>query len=180
MAKNLDQARPYATAIFELANEKKALAAWLEALSLLVLITKDPVVISLANNPCVSREQLFNFFKNVLEKNIESAVLEMVLRLLNLLIIKRRLLLLPSIYTILDNLRCKKENLKKGSVVSARLLSEKQKEKLENVLAKRLKAKICLDYTTDPNLLGGMILCFGNDVIDSSLQNKLQRLANSF
>ncbi|MFA6409039.1 MAG: F0F1 ATP synthase subunit delta [Gammaproteobacteria bacterium] len=180
MSQDLNQARPYAIAIFELASEQKSLTAWLDTISILAFIATNPSVISLANNPRSPKEKLFNLFKNTLKKNTESVVLEQALRLLNFLIIKRRLQLLPSIYAALDNLRCKKENLKKGSVISAKPLSEKQQEKLENVLVKRLKAKVFLDYAVDPNLLGGMILRFGNDVIDSSLQNKLQRLANSF
>ena len=63
-----------------------------------------------------------------------------------------------------------------AEIVSAKPLSEKQRDALERTLHGAMGSKITLDTQVDASLLGGMIVKIGSRMVDSSLKTKLQRL----
>lgn len=63
-----------------------------------------------------------------------------------------------------------------AQVISANDMDKKQQDALTKTLVKTLGAQIRLDVSTDPSLLGGMVLQVGSMRIDDSVKNKLERL----
>ncbi len=47
-------------------------------------------------------------------------------------------------------------------------------------LAKQYGADLVVEYQVNPALLGGLRIRVGNDVLDGSVQGRLDRLANAF
>jgi F-type H+-transporting ATPase subunit delta len=68
MAELVTIARPYAEAVFRIALENKALAAWSERLSLLSAIAADKQMRSCIGNPELSATQKSALFKSLVGK----------------------------------------------------------------------------------------------------------------
>ena len=66
-----------------------------------------------------------------------------------------------------------------AEVVSARPLSDDQVAKLREQLKSRAGRDVILETRTDPQILGGLIVKLGSEMIDASLKTKLNRLAQA-
>jgi len=66
-----------------------------------------------------------------------------------------------------------------AEVVSAHPLSDDQVDKLKAMLKARIGRDVAIDARTDPQVLGGLIVKVGSQMIDSSLKTKLNRLAQA-
>ena len=62
-------------------------------------------------------------------------------------------------------------------VVSAFDLADDMTDKLASALSTRLERKINVHTTTDPDLLGGVLIRAGDLVIDGSVRGRLNKLA---
>ena len=50
------------------------------------------------------------------------------------------------------------------------------KKKIQNDLSKNFKSSLNLDYTYDPDLIGGLIMQIGSVMIDTSIKTKLKKI----
>jgi F-type H+-transporting ATPase subunit delta len=66
-----------------------------------------------------------------------------------------------------------------AEVISARPLSDSQVAALKAQLKARAGRDVRIETQTDPNILGGMIVKLGSEMIDASLKTKLNRLAQA-
>jgi F-type H+-transporting ATPase subunit delta len=73
-----------------------------------------------------------------------------------------------------DNIR----NIKRVEVISVVELSEEQKQRLIEKLEKRIKAKVLVNWEKNEDIIGGLVVKFDDNVIDTSLKNKLEKLSN--
>lgn len=64
-----------------------------------------------------------------------------------------------------------------AEVVSAHPLSDSQVAELKSKLKSRAGREVTIDARTDPDILGGLIVKLGSEMIDSSLKTKLNRIA---
>ena len=62
---------------------------------------------------------------------------------------------------------------------SAHPLSDDQMSRLETSLRDVAGAKVTLETSVDPSLLGGLVVQLGSRMYDSSLRTKLQRLQHA-
>jgi F-type H+-transporting ATPase subunit delta len=60
-------------------------------------------------------------------------------------------------------------------VTMAQPLSDDEKEKLAKELAEAMNAKIDLDVRVDPGLLGGLVIRYGDKMVDNSVRGRLAR-----
>ena len=67
-------------------------------------------------------------------------------------------------------------NLKNVEITSAIELSEEQKNRVVNKLSDKLNKDIIADWKLDENIIGGLIIKIDDNVINSSLKNKLEKL----
>ena len=65
-------------------------------------------------------------------------------------------------------------------VISADPLSEVDVERLEGMLSSFLDKEVRLDSRLDPSLIGGVVVRFGDHLIDGSLRGQLARLRERF
>lgn len=68
--------------------------------------------------------------------------------------------------------------ISKADVRTAHQLDDQAKESLKTMLAQRYPGVIEISVTEEPELIKGMVVKINNDVIDTSIKNKLQQIRN--
>jgi F-type H+-transporting ATPase subunit delta len=66
------------------------------------------------------------------------------------------------------------------TVESATALDDASRQRVVDGLAKAHGPDLTISYTVNPELIGGLRIRVGNDVLDGSVQGRLTRLANAF
>ncbi|MCZ6524956.1 MAG: F0F1 ATP synthase subunit delta [Gammaproteobacteria bacterium] len=174
MQQNTTQARPYATAVFELAQAESDLAAWSEMLRLLNLIVSDSQMQKLLNDPRLDSEFLADFVLDISAERLSEAGMNFV----RVLADAGRLSLAPQIYQLFEQRRTESEGVVDVEVVSAYELEQHEQDKIAAVMAKRFGKKINISTRIDGSLIGGMVIRTGDSVIDASIRGKLRQLGS--
>lgn len=174
MQQNTTQARPYATAVFELAQAESDLAAWSEMLRLLNLIVSDSQMQRLLNDPRLDSEFLADFVLDISAERLSEAGRNFV----RVLADAGRLSLAPQIYQLFEQRRTESEGVVDVEVVSAYELEQHEQDKIAAVMAKRFGKKINISARIDGSLIGGMVIRTGDSVIDASIRGKLRQLGS--
>jgi F-type H+-transporting ATPase subunit delta len=164
----------YATALFDLADERRALdavAAELQQIKRLLAESED--LRRLVRSPVLSREEQERAMAAVLT---EAGVSDLVRRFVGLVASNRRLFALEAMIDAFLAELARRRGEMVAEVTAAAPLSEAQERALVDQLKQALGAKVTIDVKTDPSLLGGMVVRVGSRMIDYSLKSKLARL----
>jgi F-type H+-transporting ATPase subunit delta len=172
MSEFLTQSRPYAEAIFEIANKDKALDDWSKNLVQIVEAMADNSVKALINSPDLSQKKKTEVFNSL----FEGEILKKTATFIQVLGQANRLNLLPSIFEAFKSLVAIERNEKSVVVASSYNLDEDQLDKIKEALQKRTGATINLTTAVDKTLIGGIKISYEDQVIDLSLKNKLEAL----
>lgn len=173
MAEAITISRPYANAIFEIAQEKNELKYWSKLLSVLSECVADPKIKSMINSPVVTNDQVISLFADILDELSTTAQ-----NFLSLLAENNRLQLLTNIAISFEQLRERTEQVMLVDVISARALTSKQRKIIALALKNRLGRDVILSAKVDKKLLGGAIIRVNDLVIDGSALGKLNKLAD--
>jgi len=165
-------ARPYAEAAFEQAQEEGELQSWADFLSKLAAVVADKRMEPLLKNPEVTDEQLMQVISGVLGEGLSKTRSNF----LCILIEAERLQFAPQMSELFEIRRLDVEGLANVEVVSAYPLEDAQRQRITEIMAKRLDRKIELSESTDNDLIGGAIIRNGDSVIDASVRGQLEEL----
>jgi len=164
----------YATAIFELAQEEKSVAALEKDFAgLKELIAENPDLARLVQAPVFSRDEQQKGMDAILRRMEASPLAS---RFVLLLASKRRLFALVDIIRAFEGLAAKQRGEVDAAVTSARALSDAEVSSLKAILKAKLGRDARLEAKVDPTLLGGLVVKVGSRMIDSSLRTKLNGL----
>ena len=166
-------ARPYAKAAFELARDGGCLAEWSGMLQVSSQIAADDVVATAISSPHVSTAQAAELFLATGTDQFD----EQFSRMLGVLAENGRLLILPEISVMYEQLRQAEEKRLSVRVISAVELTGEQTERMNASLSKRFDREIKLESEIDSTMLGGAVIYAGDMVIDGSVRGRLQKLA---
>jgi F-type H+-transporting ATPase subunit delta len=172
MAENQTLARPYAEAAFAIARASKVLDAWAAALARMAAVAKDAGVRDVVGNPKVTPEQLSQFFADTVGKLTDDQK-----NFVRILIDNERLLVLPEIYELFIDLKNKHEGVKQAHITSAFPLDEKTLKQLVADIEPRFNCKLDVTVSVNPELIGGVRIAVGDEVIDASVRGKLASMA---
>jgi len=175
MAEAITIARPYANAVFAIANDKGELKSWSDLLAVLSQAVAVPNMQSVISSPSVSDEQVIGLLAEVAGELMS----EDAQNFLALLAENNRLMLLEHIAVIFDELRAEAEQVMTADVTTARALTSEQEANISAALKKRLGRDVTLNASVDESLLGGAIIRAGDLIIDGSALGKLNRLTNA-
>ncbi|KRC80298.1 F0F1 ATP synthase subunit delta [Sphingomonas sp. Root241] len=167
----------YATALFELARDSKALpkveaslatvqqaldeSADFKALTTSPLIARGPAAKAVAATAGVLKlDATTTNFLGVLAQN-------------------RRLSQLPAIIRAFRQLAAQHRGETTAEVVSAHPLDAEQVDALKAQLRTRLGRDVTVDLSVDRSLLGGLVVKIGSQMIDSSIKTRLNSLAHA-
>jgi len=91
----------------------------------------------------------------------------------------RRLGQLPAIIRAYRRLAAAHRGEATAEVVSAHPLDEEQVDQLRQSLRARVGRDVSVDLRVDPELLGGLVVRVGSQMIDSSIRTRLNTLAQA-
>jgi len=167
-------AERYAKALFELADEQKALDAVAEDLrALRAMVAESADFRRLIRSPVLSRAEQAKAIAALAERAGFSALTR---NLLGVAARNRRLFVLPDVITgYLQELATRRGEVT-AEVTAAQVLTPRQTEAVNEQLRKAVGRKVAVDIRVDPSLLGGIIVKVGSRMIDASLKSKLARL----
>lgn len=172
MAEVATIARPYAEAVFALADKAGTLAVWSEALARLASIAQAPEVVQLLGNPKVSSAQLADLFTAAGELPSEAA------GLVQALTENKRLEALAAIAEQFEALKAAREGAVDAEIASAYALEGAELASLVADLERRFKRKVRPHVSVDQSLIGGALIRVGDQVIDGSVRGKLEAMRN--
>ena len=164
----------YATALFELAHEQKALeqvagdlnrfGEALDAFDELVRLVKSPVF--------TAEEQ-----GRALAAILEQLKIDGLTKNFLLLVAKnRRLFATPDMIRAFRAMLARHRGEVSASVTAATKLTESQVTALKQALQAALGQEVMLEERVDPGLLGGLVVKVGSRMVDTSLRTKLNSL----
>lgn len=173
MAEISNIARPYAQAVFELADSGGDFGHWSDALRTMALVAADPDMRALFNNPRISRRDTGRVFTDVCGDRIDGQGRN----LIRLLAQNRRLHALPAIEEQYETLRAEAERTIRAELESALPVSEQELQRIASALKARLGRDVELVCKINEKLIGGAVIRAGDLVIDGSVQARLEKLA---
>ena len=171
---NRTYARRYSQAVFRIALEGKELNRWQSDLRKIASLVKDTALFALLENPEVS----FDNKAKVLSERLGD-INPLALKLVSVLVTKGKLGMIGDIadeyQRLVDNYRGI-EGAEVAEVTTAIPLDDEDKLRLAQRLTSLVGKPVVLKPNVDSSLIGGIIIRFGDKLIDGSIRSKLLAL----
>ncbi|MBF9044699.1 F0F1 ATP synthase subunit delta [Rhodobacterales bacterium HKCCE4037] len=167
----------YATAMFELASEEKALPALesdIEALDAALAESAD--LRDLIHSPIYGRDETAAAIGGVADK---MGLHQITGNTLRLMASKRRLFVLPALLSALREKIADHKGEVTAEVTSAKELTKTQMDKLAKTLKASVGKSVNLKATVDESIIGGLVVKVGSKMIDTSIRSKLNALQHT-
>jgi len=167
----------YATAIYEIAKEEKALAALEDDINTLQSALADSEDFrALISSPIYTREEQATAISALAAKMGLTGTMANTLALMAQ---KRRLFVVPNLLATLREVIAEDKGEVTADVVSAKALTKAQADKLAKSLKASTGKTVTLNATVDESLIGGLVVKVGSRMIDTSIRAKLNSLQNA-
>lgn len=167
----------YASALFELARDERQIDSVSRSLDALAQAIVDSREFSqLISSPLIDRKEAANAFAAV----AETLGLDPLTRNFLGVIARngRKRQLLPVIRAF-RRLAAEHRGETTAEVVTAHPLKDGQLAELEAQLRARAGREVAIETSVDPDILGGIVIKMGSQMIDASIRTKLNRLAEA-
>ena len=174
MAETLTIARPYAEAAFKLARDLGALPSWSDALARLASVASNDVARDLIGTPQLSVSQVATLLADAAGQLTPEQS-----NFVHVLADNERLSVLPEIASHFEGLRNEFEGVVDAQISSAFPLSEVQVGDIVDTLRNKYGRQVKATVSIDPELIGGVSIRIGDEVMDASVRGKLAQLADA-
>lgn len=172
MAEFATIARPYAKALFSLAQEQNHIESWLSELKTLAEIVMQPKIQALIEKPeCEDTVKV----KGILSV-LDTEPTEQLNNLVLILAQNKRLLVLPEIFALFQDYTLSHNNTKDAIVYTAYPLDETQFKTIVTELEAHFGSQLAARQIVDAGLIGGVKVEVGDQVLDLSVQGRLNNL----
>lgn len=172
MAETVTIARPYAEAVFALADADGVLGKWSQTLKVMAEVAANPDVRAAIGNPNLASGQIYALFAAACGDLAAEAQ-----NLVRVLIENGRLAALPEIRDIFEELKNEREGVVDAAITTAYPLDGSQLAALVADLERRFKRKVNPLVSVDQELIGGARVQIEDEVIDGSVRGKLAAMA---
>jgi F-type H+-transporting ATPase subunit delta len=167
----------YATALFELARDEKAIDTVKADLDRFdALLTESPDLMRLVRSPVFSAEQQAKALAAVLAR---AGIGGLAAKFLQVVAANRRLFAVRAIGKDFRTLVARH----KGEVTADVTLAEKPDDRQLAAIKEALRAvtarDVKVDVKVDPSIIGGLIVKLGSRMVDSSLRTKLKSIKHA-
>lgn len=162
----------YAKSLMDLAKQStlvEAVAADFDAIS--ALLSQNPDFEVFLASPYFGEHAKRELLRKVLTGKLQ----RLTLNFLFVMIDHNRGGLLPAIIGRYGQLYRQYQGYQPVEVTVAQPLSDEQIEKLSRELTEAMNTKIDLDVHVDPALLGGLVIRYGDKMVDNSVKGRLAR-----
>lgn len=168
MAELATIARPYAEALFKAGGD----AAAAEQLTALGAIAVDPQLKRFADNPKTTAAQVVDVMAGVLKAPLAASVKN----LLATVVDNGRVAALPEIAQQFHALVNARSGVSDATVYSAFEIAPAQLAEVVTALEKRFARKLNATVVVDASLIGGIRVVVGDEVLDTSVQARLEQM----
>lgn len=165
-------ARRYAQAVFEMANQQETLDGWERDLKSLAEAFENPDIAAFFDNPQVPVAEKRDLVRRLLGDEGQ----QLTLNLAGLLIERQRFGMLPHLYRTYHELLLQRLGIALGEVTTAVALDDEELDAIRRRLGERLGKEIELRPVVDPDIIGGLIVRVGDQLIDGSVISQLRKL----
>jgi F-type H+-transporting ATPase subunit delta len=173
MAETATVARPYAEAVFGLAEKAGALAEWQEMLASMAQVAAHPEMRAWIDSPQLGGKRLYDLFRSLCADDLPMELSNFV----RVLIANDRLTLLPEINAQFLELKNAHEGVVEAEIRTAFRLDNAQLSGLVADLERRFRRRVQPHVTLDKELIGGVRVTVGDEVIDASVRGRLEDMA---
>lgn len=173
MAEITTIARPYATALAKLAAEKNGWKVWSDMLSLIAGVTADPQVTALAGNPAVPSERIADLIISVCGASLNADGVNFI----RVLAENKRFYAVSEIATLFEEIKATQEGVLDACITTAYKLTPAQMTGLVARLEAKFSRKINACQIVDTELIGGVLIQVGDEVMDASVRGRLANMA---
>tara|TARA_Y100001970_G_scaffold282224_1_gene394612 strand:- start:656 stop:1213 length:558 start_codon:yes stop_codon:yes gene_type:complete len=164
----------YASALYELASEKKIVDDVLKDLLFFQSTIKDNQQLKLViKSPLINSNDKLEILQKI---NKSEQTNDLSLTFLKVLSKNKRF---PNILAIISqfiNINAKKRGDVLADITSAEKLSNDQQNNITNQLRNILGNKLLLSFKVDKKIIGGLVVKVGSKMIDTSMLNKINKL----
>jgi len=175
MAESSTIARPYAEAVFRLADAQGKLAEWSGALANLAAVASDERIRAAVGDPNLSAAKVAGLFIAILSGKLSGDAENLV----RVLADNGRLDVLAEVRAQYETLKNEREGVVEAEVYTAFDMGEAQLADLVARLEKRTGRKVKARVTLDKDLIAGVKVVLGDKVIDGSARAQLGALENA-
>lgn len=164
-------ARPYAAALFDLANEAKNLGEVEGSLNDVAdLIGNSDDFSTFLTSPAIAADVKADAIGTIIDK---AGLPDVTANFIRLVARNGRLFALEAMISQFRALSAKARGEIRAEVTSAAPLSKAQLNSLADTLKAKAGKSVSLDTRVDPSLIGGLVVKVGSQMIDTSLKTKL-------
>jgi F-type H+-transporting ATPase subunit delta len=167
-------ARRYANALADVVVERKEtrevqeeLAAWVS------MMQTNPLLMEVFSNPTIPYEQKRKVLNTLIKR---TGVRATTANFLQVLLQNQRLSELGEIHTRFTQVLDERAGVVSAEVTTAHPVSETAQQALRARLASMTGKDVRLSFTTDEELIGGIVTRIGSTIYDGSVRSQLQQL----
>ena len=165
--------RRYALALYTVAEEKGKLDEYLTNLREIVSLMNDDIeFLKIIKHPLISTSSKKKMFIKIFKGKIDEDLLSFLL----ILIEQDRILFTAQKLNEMEKIHLERNNTLLVEVKTVIPLEEAQRENLRIKLHDMYDKKIIFDEKLDKNIIGGVYIRVGDDVIDGTIKNKLDEM----
>ena len=168
------KANRYSDAIFDIAQQDNSILTWVNFLEELSVLMSDLSVAGFFQDPKIRTEQKKDLISG---SNIEHDQKQ--LNFFSILIDKNSTFLVGHILAKFKELVDKKNGVKRAKIITAYELEYNEIIKINDKLGNMVGAKIKSENIVDKSILGGFIAKFDDQMLDMSVNGKLNKLKES-
>jgi F-type H+-transporting ATPase subunit delta len=162
-------AKCYADALIQIGDVSKDLEIVRE------IFAQSPDLTAVLENPAIPEDVKNSIIDSIFSGQVD----EKIVNFLKILINKKRIQEFDVITAAYAAELDEKNNIKRVEIVSAVELNEDTRKRITEKLESRLQKTVIPQWQTDSAIIGGLVVKIGDDVIDTSLKNKLERVKKS-
>lgn len=171
-------AKPYANAIFEIAEQNKSHSDWRGVLEAGAQLASDGNMQAFIASPSATNENkaqaVTALFKSILGRSLNNKETSFVALLLD----NSRIDALPSMLELFDTMNNLSSDAKAFNVISAYKLSAAEEKQIVKDLSDKYKTTVSIDTEIDDDLVGGVVIKEGDKVIDLSIKARVNELGS--
>lgn len=165
--------RRYALALYEVAEEKNKVEEYLKELDEVTnLIMNDESFLSIIKHPHLSTSRKKEMFSEIFKGKISEDILSFLIVLID----KNRLLELSGQLEEFKRIDIEKNNCISAVVKTVISLDDAQRNELIRKLELKYHKRVLLTEVIDKDIIGGVYVRIGNDVIDGTIKSKFDEI----
>ncbi len=169
-------AKPYANAIFEIAEQGNNHSSWHDVLHAGAQLANDETVQAFIASPSATKDAKADAIKGLFGSVLDRSLSTEENAFVTLLLDNARISALPSMLALFEAMSNQGSDTKTFDVISAYELSASQQQQLIGDLSRKYNTTISINVVIDENLLGGVMIKEGDKVIDLSIQARVNTL----